>query len=139
MAVRLVWPISVEKRNGYARVDNKPGGNPALRIPPGRRIVINGVGAFYEFVSHNAGMELRHVRYFTAVAEELHFGRAAAPLTIAAPTLSHQIRALETLLATKLFTRRTKSAVALTHSGKRFVLAGGDMQYLRDRRGDFSG
>jgi DNA-binding transcriptional LysR family regulator len=71
-------------------------------------------------------MELRHLRYFTAVAEELHFGRAAARLNIAAPTVSHQIRALETLLATKLFTRRTKSAVALTRSGKRFLVEAQD-------------
>jgi len=67
-------------------------------------------------------MELRHLRYFATVAKELHFGRAAEHLNIAAPTLSHQIGALETLLGTKLFTRRTKSAVALTNAGKRFLL-----------------
>jgi DNA-binding transcriptional LysR family regulator len=67
-------------------------------------------------------MELRHLRYFTTVAEELHFGRAAARLNIAAPTLSHQIGALETMLGTKLFTRRTKSAIALTNAGKRFLV-----------------
>ncbi|MCF8477820.1 MAG: LysR family transcriptional regulator [Pseudolabrys sp.] len=67
-------------------------------------------------------MELRHLRYFAAVAEELHFARAAERLNIAAPTLSHQIGALETILGTRLLTRKTKSAVTLTHSGKRFLI-----------------
>ena len=73
-----------------------------------------------------ADLDLRKLRYFLAVADELHFGRAAEALHIAQPVLSRQIRVLEQDLGASLFTR-DRHGVVLTDAGRQLLADAGQL------------
>src|SRR2546430_15502284 len=66
-------------------------------------------------------MELRHLRYFVAVAENLNFTKAAEKLHLAQPSLTRQIHNLEEEIGVRLL-NRSKSQVALTEEGRAFLV-----------------
>src|SRR6185436_10317975 len=69
---------------------------------------------------YGIGMELRHLRYFVAVGEEQHYGRAAQRLRVAQPALSRQIQDLEEEIGFKLFDRLARG-VKISAAGKQFL------------------
>ena len=69
-------------------------------------------------------MEIRHLRYFCVLAEQLHFTKAALLLNVAQPALSHQIKQLEEELGTRLV-ERTNRRVRLTAAGEVFLARAG--------------
>src|SRR6267142_7037500 len=79
--------------------------------------------AFQLYLRH---MELRHLRYFVTVAEELNVSRASARLRISQPAVSRQLRDLEEELGVELFTRE-KSKLKLTPAGETFLAHARDL------------
>jgi monoterpene epsilon-lactone hydrolase len=97
--------------------------------PRGHTWPVDQPGTVLPFPRAPEGVELRHLRAFVAVAEELNFGRAAERLFVSQPALSRQIRGLEQVVGCELL-RRTTHSVELTLAGE--ALLDRSRQLLRD-------
>ena len=99
----------------FVRIDNR-----ACMYRVGARATVTRPNRTIRYGKADMDLDLRLVRYFVAVAEELHFGRAAAKLYVSQPALSKQIRKLEEQLGATLLMRDSRH-VTLTARGQRFL------------------